>query len=153
MTTGVVTFAIADFLARYPEFVALNTASPALLPLYFNEATLFLDNTECSPVQQIEQRTPLLYMLTAHIASLNGGVNGGTPQDIVGRINTASEGSVSVGADMGQVPGTAAWYMQTKYGAAYWQATAAYRTARYVPGRSCTPFPGGYPPGGVWPWQ
>lgn len=150
MTTGVVTFNATDFLARYPEF---NPLAPSLLPLYFGEATLYLDNSLSSPVQQIEQRTPLLYMLTAHIAALNGGANGQTPQSIVGRINTAAEGSVSVGADMGQVPGTAAWYMQTKYGAAYWQATAAYRTTQYLPGCSPTPLPGVFPPGGIWPWQ
>ncbi len=150
MTTGVVSFVSGDFIARYPEFSSIAAA----LPLYFGEATLYLDNTLCSPVQQIEQRTPLLYMLTAHIAALNGGVNGQQAQSIVGRINSASEGSVSVSADMGQVPGTAGWYMQTKYGAAYWQATAPYRTAQYIPGRSCSPRPGGgYPPGGVWPWQ
>ena len=153
MTTGVVDFVQSDFLARYPEFGALAAAQPTVLGLYFGEATLYLDNTLSSQVQQIEQRTPLLYMLTAHIAALNGGVNGQSAPSLVGRINTATEGSVSVGADMGQVPGTAAWYLQTKYGAAYWQATAAYRTARYVPGRSITPLPGVFPPGGIWPWQ
>ena len=28
----------------------------------------------------------------------------------------------------------AEWFVQTKYGAAYWAATARYRTARYYPG-------------------
>lgn len=139
MTTGVVIFDLAAFALRYPEFA---TVAPALLTAYFSEATLNLDNSEGSRVTQIEQRTPLLWMLTAHIAALNSGVNGKAPSGLVGRINSASEGSVSVGVDMGPVSGTSAWYMQTPYGAAYWNAAARYRTMQYVAGRSTT-FPQG----------
>lgn len=150
MTTGVVVFVSTDFLARYPEFAALNTASPTLLGLYFNEATLYLNNTAASRVVDIETRTPLLYMLTAHIAAMNGGVNGQQPSQLVGRINTATEGSVSVGAEMPGATANAAWFLQTKYGAAYWQATARYRQMRVIPGMSCNP-PNVRPPwGGGW---
>lgn len=131
MTTGVVIFDPAAFLARYPEFNSLPQPS---LPPFFNEATLLLDNTDCSPVQQVEQRTPLLWLLTAHLVALNLGVNGEAPTPLVGRINNASEGSVSVATDNGTQPATAAWYMQTKYGAQYWQMTASVRTMQYVPG-------------------
>lgn len=150
MSTGVVTFDPAAFVARYPEFQAVSTL---LLGDYFAEATLYLDNSPCSRVRDVAQRTLLLYMLTAHIASLYSGANGQPPSPLVGRINSASEGSVSVGTDMGAVPFTATWFMQTKYGASFWQATAQYRTMRYIPGRSYTPRPGIFPPGGVWPWQ
>lgn len=140
MTTGVVVFDPAAFVARYPEFNTVSAALPAL----FGEATLILDNTVASPVQQIEQRTPLLWMLTAHLAALNLGVNGQAPSPLVGRINNASQGSVSVATDYGTQPGTAVWYQQTKYGAQYWQMTASIRTMRYVPGvaqRPVYPFP------------
>lgn len=150
MTTGVVEFVPADFKVRYPEF---DSVSDVLLQAYFDEATLILDNSVGSRVQQIEQRKPLLWMLTAHIAAINAGVNGQPPSGLVGRINTATEGSVSVGADMGQVPFTAAWFMQTPYGASFWQATARYRTMRYIPGSSRTRAPGLFPPGGIWSWQ
>jgi hypothetical protein len=95
-------------------------------------------------VQDVNQRALLLNMLTAHLAALYAGVNGQSPSPLVGRINTATEGSVSVGAAMDGVPGTAAWFLQTKYGASFWQATARYRTMRYVPGRS-------WPASGPWP--
>ncbi|MDE3023802.1 MAG: DUF4054 domain-containing protein, partial [Pseudomonadota bacterium] len=63
-------------------------------------------------------------------------VNGQAASPLVGRINSATEGSVSVTADMGAVTNTQAWYMQTKYGAAYWQASAPYRNFQYRTGSS-----------------
>lgn len=149
MTTGVATFDPAAFKARYPEFATL---ADTLLTAYFNEVALaYLDNTESSRVQSVEQRTVLLWMLVAHVAAINGGVNGQAPSPLVGRVNTATEGSVSVGTDMGAVSGTAAWYLQTKYGASYWQATAQFRQMRYVPGASSCPYPA--PPGPGWMYQ
>lgn len=134
MTTGVVTFNVAAFRARYPEFASV---SDPLLQAYFDEAAMaYLDNTDGSRVQQIEQRSVLFNMLVAHTAALNAGVNGQPASPLVGRINSATEGSVTVQAAMDGVPGTAAWFMQTKYGAAYWQATAGYRTMLYVQGCS-----------------
>lgn len=133
MTTGVVVFDADQFKARFPEFFVLDNAALSLL---FDEATLLVDNTVKSRVQQIEHRRPLLYLLTAHLAKIYLGTNGEPPMGIVGRINQATEGSVSVGSDMGQVPFTAAYFMQTKYGAEFWQMSARWRQARYIPGRS-----------------
>jgi hypothetical protein len=130
---GVVVFDPAAFKQRYPEF---DSVSDDLLSAYFYEATIYLDNTDESRVKDLGFRTVLLWMLTAHIAAINAGVNGESASPLVGRINNATEGSVSVGTDMGQVPFTAAWFLQTKYGAAFWQATAPLRTMQYVPGRS-----------------
>jgi hypothetical protein len=148
MTTGVVIFDPAGFIARFPEF---TTVSASTLTAYFNEATLVLDNTDASTVQQIEQRTPLLWLLTAHLAALYSGVNGQAAAQLVGRINNASEGSVSVATDYGTQPATAAFYLQTKYGAQYWQMTASIRAMQYVPG-----FPQAHPyplPGFRWGMQ
>lgn len=141
---GIAVFDPTAFNARYPEF---NTVAEPLLASYFVEAGLYLNNTECSPVQDVARRGLLLNMLTAHIAALNAGTNGNAPSGLVGRINSATEGSVTVGADMPNQPGSAAWFQQTTYGAAYWQATAQYRTARYVPGQS---YPPRYPFGPAW---
>jgi hypothetical protein len=68
------------------------------------------------------------------------------PPGIVGRINTASEGTVSVGAEFGGNGGpTQDWYTSTRYGALYWVATAGYRTAVYIPApQDCGPYSGGY---------
>lgn len=133
MTTGIVVFDPAAFIVRYPEFASVSTT---LLQAYFDEATIYLANTDDSRVQQIEQRAVLLNMLVAHIAQLNVGSTTQPVSPLVGRVNAATEGSVSVGTDMGVVPFTAAWFLQTKYGASFWQATARYRTMQYVPGRS-----------------
>lgn len=81
------------------------------------------------------RRAVLLNMLTAHVVKLASAMATG---GLVGRINSATEGSVTVSAEMGPASGTSAWYMQTQYGATYWQATAQYRTFQVVPGRSYT---------------
>lgn len=130
---GVVVFDPAAFKQRYPEFTSV---ADGLLSAYFSEGTIYLDNTDQSRVQDLGFRTVLLWMLTAHIAAINSGVNGEGASPLVGRINNATEGSVTVGTDMGVVPFTAAWFLQTKYGAAFWQATAPFRTMQYVSGRS-----------------
>lgn len=130
---GVVVFDVDKFRLRYPEF---SSVPDELLTEYFNEATIYLDNTECSRVQDVAQRSVLLNMLTAHITKINAGSKEQPASELVGRISSATQGSVSVSADMGPVSRSEAWYLQTKYGAAYWQATAPYRTMQYAPGRS-----------------
>lgn len=130
---GIVVFDVEKFWKRYPEFA---TVPDELLQEFFTEATIYLDNTDSSRVKDLQQRAMLLNMLTAHIAKLNAGSNGEAATELVGRISSATQGSVSVSADMGPVSDTEAWYLQTKYGAAYWNATAPYRTMQYVPGRS-----------------
>lgn len=130
-TTGVVTFDYTGWAARYPELSAF--ISQSLATSYFNEATMYLDNTAASVVTDYSvggARSTLLNMLTAHIAAMNSGVNGQTASPLVGRISGANEGSVSVQTEY-QAPRSASWYLQTKYGAAYWQASAQYRTMQY----------------------
>lgn len=129
---AVVVFDPATFKVRYSEF---STVADSLLGLYFGEATMYLDNTDCSRVSDIPQRTVLLNMLTAHVAAMNGsGVSGKGASGLVGRVNSANEGSVSVSADyVTATNGTMAWYLQTPYGAAYWAATGRYRTMQYIP--------------------
>lgn len=128
MTVAV--FNYAAWSNRYPELSAIDSG---LAAEYFGEATLYLDNTDTSVVPcdavTYQPRLALLGMVTAHIAELNrpGGAQ------LVGRINSATQGSVSVSAEMGPPSGSSAWFLQTKYGAAYWQATAKFRTFRYAP--------------------
>lgn len=130
---AVVAFDLAAFRARYPEF---STVVDVTLSAYFSEAGLYLSNTDSSVVTDLTIRAMLLNMLTAHIAAMNSGVNGQAPSGIVGRVAQASEGSVSVTADMGPPSGSAAWFLQTQYGAAFWQASAAFRSFRYITGSS-----------------
>jgi len=125
----VATFDSAAFKLRYPQFVAVNND---LLAAYFDEAGLYLSNTACSPVQNIQRRTLLLWMLTAHIAYLNGALSpdGSTPP--VGRVSSATEGSVSASFDyVAPTPGSGPWFNTTQWGAAFWQATSSLRGFRY----------------------
>lgn len=143
---GVVTFDYALWAARFPSLAA-NVDGP-LADAYFAEAQLFCDNTACSLVRNLTIRAVLLNLLVAHLAMLNmpigatsGCSTGGTaagpspgPSPLVGRIASATEGSVSVSTQFDVPPGSAQWFAQTPYGAEFWAATAAYRTMRYLPG-------------------
>lgn len=128
---GAVTiFVPADFKVAYPMFATLSDAQ---LNEAFSLATLYLRNDGTGPVRTVSLQTTLLWQLTAHLSQLMFGVNGQPPSGLVGRVNSASEGSVSIGADW---PTTAnnAWFLQTTFGANFWQATAAYRMTHYFPG-------------------
>ena len=130
---AVVVFNETAFLQRYPEFTPTVAAFPGVDQACFDEAGIYCDNTDFSRVP-VSIRTVLLNMLTAHILFLGFGIVGVSPAtQAVGRVKDAGEGSVHASLDMGPVTNSQAWYLQTKYGAAYWQASAAYRTARYVP--------------------
>lgn len=128
---GVAVFDPQMFLARYPEF---NRVGIATLQAYFCEAGLYLNNSPCSIVQNVSKRLVLLNMLTAHIGFLGGALTcDGQPRP-VGRVSDATEGSVSASfAYTEPTPGSGPWFNQTTYGAAFWQATTQYRSARYVP--------------------
>lgn len=125
-----VTFDYNTWRTRYPEFA--NVSEP-LATLYFNEAALYHKNDGSGPVQESNTQLMLMNMVTAHVAKLNAPRrDGAEAPDIVGRITDASEGSVSASADYGDTIGQQqAFFLQTKYGAAYWAATRAYRMARY----------------------
>lgn len=139
-------FNYAIWAAVFPE-LALWTAAP-VAQNYWYEASLLLDNTAMSPVQDLGIRAMLLGLLTAHICALRQPMNGQPSSPLVGRISHAVEGTVQVQTQMEYPPGSAQYYQQTKYGSQYWQSTAQYRTARYFPGprRNMNPYgiPGVY---------
>lgn len=127
---AVVAFDFPTWAATYPEFAGLP---PIAVAGYFMTAGTLCDNTDTSVIADGSvggMRSVLLGMLTAHIAALFR--PGSSP--LVGRISSATEGSVTVQAEMGPATGSSAWFMQTKYGALYWQATSVYRTMTYFPG-------------------
>jgi len=135
---AIVIFNPTTFKARYPEFASVSDFS---LQECFNDATLYLDNTDISPVYNITTRTQLLNMLTAHIAFLGGFLSLQPMARPVGRVSQAAEGSISSSFE-DLTPASAAWFQQTQYGASFWQATASLRGFRYIPPtRNCY---GGY---------
>lgn len=132
----IVSFNYALWIATYPEFTA--TVNPTQAQSYFTIATSIHRNDGGGPVNDTNQQLALLNMLTAHIAALFAPPAAGQPASgLVGRINSATQGSVSVqAAYSSNVPQQMAWFIQTKYGALYWTATAPFRTMRYVPNRN-----------------
>ena len=125
---AVVVFDPAAFKARYPEFAAVADAT---LTACFTEAGLYLSNADNSPVQNVTRRTVLLNMLTAHIAFIGGKLSADGMPRPVGRVSQAGEGSVSAGFEY-LTPGTHAWFVQSQYGAAFWQVTTSLRGFRYI---------------------
>lgn len=140
MMIGAVIFDAAAFVLRFPEFAAYNAANPGALQRFFDEAALILKNDYTSRVKDLTERSILLNLLTAHIATLAGIVSpggAGSTAGQVGRVGSASQGSVSVSLDAGTVYASQAWYMSTSYGAQYWQLTSKYRHMRIVRARRC----------------
>ncbi len=134
--SGVVTFNEAGFLSRYPQFTAFATANPGALQERFDEVTLlYINNTIYSIVKDTTERSILINMAIAHILQLDGAASPGGQGSTggqVGRVSSASEGSVSASLDMGTTSNASAWWLQTSYGASYWNGTAKYRTMRYA---------------------
>jgi hypothetical protein len=116
---GVVDYSAAEFLASYPEFTGINNASPQSLANDFAGATFLLNNSCQSRVRDANQRLFLLYLLTAHIATIFQGVNdagigspafagsvslsAGTPGGLA--VLTVTQGALAVGASLFDGPG------------------------------------------------
>lgn len=132
----VVQFSYAQWSALFPAFSA--TVNQAQAESYFTIATTIHRNDGGGPVNNAAQQLNLLNLLTAHVAALFAPqAPGQTPSTLVGRINSATQGSVSVqAAYSNNVSEQMAWYIQTQYGAMYWTATAPFRTMRYIPNRN-----------------
>ncbi len=130
----IATFNPSVFIGRYPEFTKAYNANPQLFASYFAEAGLYMNNTSLSVVQNVSLLGVLLNMLTAHIAFLGGVLTADGQTRPVGRVSAATEGGVSATFEYtGPTPGSGAWFKQSQYGAAFWQATTCYRGAQYFP--------------------
>ena len=140
MTDGIVVFDIEEFRELYPAI----QASDAQLMSYFAVAETFLSNTKCSVVKNLDARKKMLYLLTAHIAAITQQAESGNPT--VGRIASATEGTVSIGLDYGTMGNNERWYLQTPWGAMYWQLTKKYRSAVYRLGIAPMPVQRAYLP-------
>jgi hypothetical protein len=144
----IVQFDYPTWAAIYPELAA-NVSAP-LAQTYFATATVVHRNDGIGPINDSTVQLALLNMAVAHLAALFGPQANGQPASpLVGRISNASEGSVSVQTEYSdESPPPMAWWVQTKYGATYWAATASFRTMRYLPGRprNMEPWPFGRRP-------
>lgn len=132
--SGVVLFDYDRWSRRYPELVA-DVPSVVAQELFDEAGVVYLNNSSASLVTDLGQRAVLLNMVVAHLASIGGAGQPGGASGMVGRISKATEGTVSVEADIGETSAGAAFWAQTPYGFAFWRATASYRTFQYRPGR------------------
>jgi len=96
---------------------------------------LYSRNDGGGPIVDMPMQQMLMNMATAHIAQLNAPIDNEPAPNAVGRIKSFTQGSISADLEMKQ-PGTDTedWWNQTRYGAAWWSATAGTRTMGYVPG-------------------
>jgi hypothetical protein len=121
----------------YPVFAYPGGAIPvsdAQAGVYFVQATMLHANDGSGPVCNPLQQSVLLNAVVAHLAAINSPPAGQVEASaIVGRISSASEGSVSVVTENTYPPGTAQYWQQTKYGSFYWEATKSFRRAQYKP--------------------
>lgn len=128
MADGVVDFDYNRWIIRFPEFK--DTVGSELAQMYWDEAGMTCLNNSCNSIVRDDRptgvRAMLLNLIVAHMAQLNIGTVAQPASPLVGPVASASQGSVSVST----VPSTSEqgrWFMQTKYGAAYWQASKTYR--------------------------
>lgn len=129
---NVVIFDWCIWSALYPSLVAAGVTE-AQACQYFQDATLYVSNEPTSRIR-VPIRARILGLLTAHIATLFASLNGQAPNPLVGRLTNASQGSVNLAVDM-TGPQAAAWFNQTPYGAAAWQAMLSQSLGgRYRPG-------------------
>lgn len=127
-----VTFNYQNWALLFPQFntVPVPTFNTVVLPLVQS----YCRNDGSGPVNDPALQLNLMNLMAAHITQLFFGANGAGASPLVGRIASAGEGSVNVSVDMPSTPANS-WYMQTPYGAAYWQLMAPFRSFVYMPPR------------------
>lgn len=116
-----------EFIAVYPE---LSKVTEAQFNFYLQLAQSYVDITYYFRSLTIARQKAIAMMVVAHLLSLaffrqgNGGA---------GTVNSASEGSVSVGFSGIQ---NANWWQQTTYGAMFWAIIRKYLTPKLIQGNT-----------------
>lgn len=150
-------FDYAKWAALFPYLAApVGGVTEPIATGFFTVAELLFANDDCSPIQDVDKRLVYLNYIVAHLARLSGyPVAAGEtaqPDGMVGRITSATEGTVSVSAGWAaSVSNSEAYWIQTAEGATFWQLTRWMRTARYIapPPRYFGPARRAF--GGIWP--
>lgn len=131
---AIATFSYSQWQSLFPALAYIS--EPTAQQWFDIAGQFYLRNDGSSPVRDSGVQLALLNLLTAHLCQLFVPSQGGGPAStLVGRIASASEGSVTVSAEYAsQTSQSMAWYVQTPYGASYWDATKVWRSMRYVSG-------------------
>lgn len=130
---AVVELDYGEFRTWYPG-ITEEFVSDELLEVFWEQAQWWVGNTDSKSLAPYDPdatppktlRKALLYYVLCHLATLHmQGVDGP-----VGRIASASQGSVSTSFDLIRSKSNsevAQWFMQTKCGANFWAMTASMR--------------------------
>lgn len=127
--SNVFVFDPAAFKLAYPQFAKFTDEQ---LNFFFKSVeNRIVDNTESSCFS-LDDREIWFYLLVAHKAELQNRINDGN-SGLVGRISSATEGSVSISTDYSMGSGALEqWLKQTPYGAEFYAMTAPYRKVLWV---------------------
>lgn len=116
------------FKLAFPQFASYSNEQ---LMWFFESIEYIIDNSESSCIS-LKNRKRWFWLLVAHKAELQNRINSGNT-GLVGRISSATEGSVSISTDYPIGSGALEqWLKSTPYGAEFYAVTAAWRTALWV---------------------
>lgn len=140
----IATFSYPIWAQTFPQFS--NVYEGQVLGLLLPVAESFCANDGSGPANDLNTQLNMINLLVAHLAQLFFGSTTQPLSPLVGRISSATQGSVSVVVEMPTTP-DAAWFNQTQYGAGFWAMSSIYRRFRVIPG--CPQYGRGGWPG---PW-
>ncbi len=125
-----VQFDYAAWAAAFPMFSHLSVQQITGPVLTF--AQQYCRNDGGGPVTDAGLQLQLLNLMVAHVAQILYGTNQAAGPSAVGRLSSATEGSVSASFEF-PTSADQAWFAQTQWGAMYWQMIAPFRLGAYVP--------------------
>lgn len=117
----------------------VRTTGSSPVPVFTNEDWVWifesieelLDNSESSCIS-LKNRKRWYYLLIGHKAILQTNIDKGN-SGLVGRISSATEGSVSISSEYPSGSGALEqWLKQTPYGAEFYAITSQWRTALWI---------------------
>ena len=123
-----------DAAAWREGFPAFASATDAQITQWFGAACLLVGNDEggvipYDPPSRLQRRI-IIDLVMCHLATLD------RRGDAVGRVTSATQGSVSSSTDYAAGGKNAAWWTQTQCGATAWQLLKPYRSGgAYFHGR------------------
>lgn len=119
------------FRTLYPAYRDEVKYPDELLQMYFDSASMFVGNTPndirypYNPDKGVFEREIFIFLAMCHLLTLEANADTGAP---VGRISSASQGSVSTSFDLLKTNSYLGdWWNQTQCGARYWVLTMKYR--------------------------
>lgn len=129
-----VTFCREYFTAAFPA-IDISSYSDLALASLWEMAVMYVGDDDTNslapynPDRGVNERRLLLYLVMAHLLKMQGQSDGqGGSAGLSGRVNSATEGSVSVSVELYKADSlNAQWWSQTNEGLQYWMLTAKYR--------------------------